>query len=66
VPLAAIANIFLGAYYRSRRGSIALTTAEDGTVDAESLPRLGEEIDAVESEGVDVEGVPSVESPTAR
>ncbi|MEO8899653.1 MAG: AI-2E family transporter [Candidatus Dormibacter sp.] len=66
VPLAAIANIFLGAYYRSRRGSTALTTAEDGTVDAESLPRLGEEIDAVESENVAAEPVPAGESPTRR
>ena len=58
VPLAAIANIFLGAMYRARRGSTALTTADDGTVDAESLPRLGEEIEAVENEGVEPEPVP--------
>lgn len=58
VPVAAIANIFLGAWYRSRRGSVAMTTAEDGTVDAESLPRLGEEIGAVEDEGVDADPVP--------
>ncbi|MHB8718598.1 MAG: AI-2E family transporter [Candidatus Dormibacteria bacterium] len=50
VPLAAIANIFAGAFYRSRRGSEAMTTAEDGTVDVDSLPRLGEEIEAVEDE----------------
>jgi predicted PurR-regulated permease PerM len=58
VPLAAIANIFLGAFYRSRRGSVALTTAEDGSVDVDSLPRLGEEIDAVEDEPVTAEPVP--------
>ncbi|MHB8719022.1 MAG: AI-2E family transporter [Candidatus Dormibacteria bacterium] len=58
VPLAAIANIFLGALYRSRRGSEAMTTADDGTVDVDSLPRLGEEIDALESDGVIAEPVP--------
>jgi predicted PurR-regulated permease PerM len=58
VPLAAIANIFLGAFYRSRRGEVAVTTADDGTVDAESLPRLGDEIEAVEEEGIDREPVP--------
>ncbi len=58
VPLAAMANIFLGAFYRSRRGTEALTTAEDGTVDAETLPRLGEEISAVEEEGMESEPVP--------
>ncbi len=58
VPVAAIANIFLGAFYRSRRGSVALTTAEDGSVDVDSLPRLGEEIDAVEDEAVASEPVP--------
>ena len=58
VPLAAMANIFLGAVYRSRRGSLPMTTAEDGTVDAESLPRLGEEISSVEEQGVDATPVP--------
>jgi predicted PurR-regulated permease PerM len=58
VPLAAIANIFLGAFYRSRRGSAAMTTADDGTVDAETLPRLGDEIEAVEKEGTIAEPVP--------
>lgn len=55
VPLAAIANIFLGALYRSRRGNVALTTASDGTVDAGSLPRLGEEIEAVAEAGAAAE-----------
>ncbi len=58
VPLAAIANIFLGAFYRSRRGDVAITTAEDGSVDAESLPRLGDEIEAVEDAGLEGEPVP--------
>jgi predicted PurR-regulated permease PerM len=58
VPLAAMANIFLGAFYRSRRGSEAMTTAKDGAVEVESLPRLGEEISSVEEQGVDVEPVP--------
>ncbi|MBJ7595800.1 MAG: AI-2E family transporter [Candidatus Dormibacteraeota bacterium] len=58
VPLAAIANIFLGAFYRSRRGEVAITTADDGTVDAESLPRLGDEIEAVEDAGVEGRPVP--------
>ena len=55
VPLAAIANIFLGAFYRSRRGSLAMPTADDGTVDADSLPRLGEEISSGEDESADDE-----------
>lgn len=58
VPVAAIANIFLGALYRSRRGSVAMTTAAGGAIDADSLPRLGEEIEAVEEEGVAAEPVP--------
>jgi predicted PurR-regulated permease PerM len=58
VPLAAIANIFLGALYRRRRGSEAITTAHDGTVDADSLPRLGAEIDAVANDTVQTEPVP--------
>lgn len=58
VPLAAMANVFLGAFYRSRRGSEAMTTAEDGSLDVESLPRLGEEIDSVANEGVAADPVP--------
>ena len=58
VPLAAMANIFLGAVYRSRRGSLPMTTADDGTVDADSLPRLGEEISSVEEQGVEGTPVP--------
>jgi hypothetical protein len=65
-----MANIFLGAFYRSRRGSEAMTTAKDGAVEVESLPRLGEEISAVEEQGVDAEPVPhsagSKRSPSPR
>jgi predicted PurR-regulated permease PerM len=58
VPIAAVANIFLGALYRARRGDTAMTTAPDDSVTVESLPRLGEEVSAVEEEGVDKEPVP--------
>ncbi|HEY2704330.1 MAG TPA: AI-2E family transporter [Candidatus Dormibacteraeota bacterium] len=58
VPVAAIANIFLGALYRSRRGDEALSTQGDGAVTVDSLPRLGEEIGGVEEAGVIDEPVP--------
>ncbi|HEY4869985.1 MAG TPA: AI-2E family transporter [Candidatus Dormibacteraeota bacterium] len=58
VPLAAMANIFLGAFYRSRRGDVATTTADSGVIEEESLPRLGEEISAVEEAGVVAGPVP--------
>lgn len=51
VPLAAIANVFLGAIYRAGRGQEALTTSESGEVHPEALPRLGEEIGEVKEEG---------------
>jgi len=51
VPLAAIANVFLGAIYRAGRGQEALTTSESGEVHPEALPRLGEEIGEVKDEG---------------
>ena len=51
VPLAAIANVFLGAIYRANRGQEALTTSESGEVHPEALPRLGEEIGEVKEEG---------------
>lgn len=51
VPLAAIANVFLGAIYRAGRGQDALTTSESGEVHPEALPRLGEEIGEVKEEG---------------
>ncbi|MGH7748761.1 MAG: AI-2E family transporter, partial [Candidatus Dormibacteria bacterium] len=52
VPLAAMANILLGALYRSRRGDQPLSTGADGAVTIDSLPRLGEEIGGVEEVGV--------------
>jgi predicted PurR-regulated permease PerM len=58
VPVAAVANIFLGAVYRSRRGDKAMSTGTDGSVSVETLPRLGEEVSAVEEEGVSKEPVP--------
>lgn len=51
IPLAAIANVFLGAMYRAGRGQEALTTSEDGVVKPVALPRLGEEIGEVKEEG---------------
>ncbi len=60
VPIAAIANIFLGALYRSRRGDEALSTHGDGAVTVDNLPRLGEEIGGVEEAGVIAEPVPHV------
>ncbi len=51
VPVAALANVFLGAIYRAGRGQEALTTSEDGVVKPVALPRLGEEIGEVKDEG---------------
>ncbi len=58
VPVAAVANIFLGAVYRARRGEKAMSTAPDESVSVETLPRLGEEVNSVEEEGVSKEPVP--------
>ena len=58
VPVAAVANIFLGALYRSRRGDEALSTQHGGEVSVDNLPRLGEEIGGVEEVGVIGEPVP--------
>ncbi len=58
VPVAAIANIVLGALYRARRGEKAMSTGSDGSVRVETLPRLGEEVSSVEEEGVRKEPVP--------
>ncbi|HVH64784.1 MAG TPA: AI-2E family transporter [Candidatus Acidoferrum sp.] len=45
VPIAALLNVFLGAFYRARRGEEApLSAAPSGEVHAEALPRLSEEI----------------------
>lgn len=58
VPVAAVANIFLGALYRARRGETAMSTGSDDEVSVETLPRLGEEVSSVEDEGVNSEPVP--------
>jgi predicted PurR-regulated permease PerM len=52
VPLAALANVFLGAVYRARRGEEApLSASPSGEVHAEALPRLSEEISEAVEEG---------------
>ena len=48
VPMAAMANIHLGALYRGRRGQEALSTHPDGALAMDRLPRLGDEIGGVE------------------
>lgn len=58
VPIAAVANIFLGAFYRARRGEEAMSTRSDGEVTVETLPRLGDEVSSVEEEGVGHKPVP--------
>ncbi len=58
VPIAAIANIVLGAAYRSRQGAEPLTTSDKGEIEAETLPRLGDEIGGIDDEGVVSEPVP--------
>jgi predicted PurR-regulated permease PerM len=58
VPVAAVANIFLGAVYRARRGEKAMSTAPDESVSVDTLPRLGEEVSSVEEEGLGTEPVP--------
>ena len=46
IPIAALANVFLGALYRARRGEEApLSASPSGEVYAEALPRLSEEIE---------------------
>jgi predicted PurR-regulated permease PerM len=52
VPVAALLNVFLGAFYRARRGEEApLSASPSGEVHAEALPRLSEEIGEVAQEG---------------
>jgi predicted PurR-regulated permease PerM len=52
VPIAALANVFLGALYRARRGEESpLSASPSGEVHAEALPRLSEEISEVAEEG---------------
>jgi hypothetical protein len=58
IPLAAMANIHLGALYRARRGEEALSTHPSGAVAMDRLPRLGEEIGGIEAGKVVGEPVP--------
>ena len=52
VPIAALANVFLGALYRARRGEdTPLSASPSGQVHAEALPRLSQEISEVTEEG---------------
>src|SRR5438445_525661 len=51
VPIAALLNGFLGAFYRARRGEEALSASPSGKVHAEGLPRLSEEISESAEEG---------------
>lgn len=58
VPVAAIANIVLGAAYRSQQGATPLTTNARGKIKADSLPRLGDEIGVVDRDGIVSDPVP--------
>src|SRR5712691_12433874 len=51
VPIAALLNVFLGAFYRARRGEEALFASPSGEVHGEALPRLSEEISEAAEEG---------------
>src|SRR2546421_7081703 len=52
VPMAALANVFLGALYRARRGEDSpLSASPSGQVHAEALPRPSQEISEVAQEG---------------
>jgi predicted PurR-regulated permease PerM len=63
VPIAAVLNVFLGAFYRARRGEEApLSASPTGEVHAEALPRLSEEISEVEEEGIEEKPVPHAAS----
>ena len=58
VPIAAIANIVLGAAYRSQQGDAPLTTHARGKIVADSLPRLGDEIGGIDRDGIVSDPVP--------
>jgi predicted PurR-regulated permease PerM len=62
VPIAAVLNVFLGAFYRARRGEEApLSASPSGEVHAEALPRLSEEIgEAAEEGAIEDKPVPHV------
>lgn len=63
VPIAAVLNVFLGAFYRARRGAEApLSASPTGEVHPEALPRLSEEISEVEEEGIQDKPVPHAAS----
>lgn len=63
VPIAAVLNVFLGAFYRARRGEGApLSASPTGEVHPEALPRLSEEISEVEAEGIEEKPVPHAAS----
>jgi predicted PurR-regulated permease PerM len=51
VPLAAIANIYLGAWFRARRGHEAFSLPATPDSAAESLPTLGDEMDHLDEGG---------------
>ena len=52
VPIAALLNVFLGAFYRAQRGEEApLSQSPTGEVHAEALPRLSQEISEAAEEG---------------
>jgi predicted PurR-regulated permease PerM len=52
VPIAALANVFLGAVYRAQRGEdTPLSASPSGEVHADNLPRLSEEIAEAAAEG---------------
>jgi predicted PurR-regulated permease PerM len=52
VPIAGLLNVFLGAFYRARRGEdTPLSASPSGEVHAEALPRLSEEISEAAEEG---------------
>jgi predicted PurR-regulated permease PerM len=58
VPIAAVANIVLGAAYRSQQGEAPLTTHARGKIKADSLPRLGDEIGGIDRDGIVSDPVP--------
>jgi predicted PurR-regulated permease PerM len=58
VPIAAVANIVLGAAYRSQQGERPLTTHARGKIKVESLPRLGDEIGGIDRDGIVSDPVP--------
>ncbi|HUZ68785.1 MAG TPA: AI-2E family transporter [Candidatus Saccharimonadales bacterium] len=58
VPIAAIANIVLGAAYRSQQGEAPLTTHARGKISEDSLPRLGDEIGGIDRDGIVSDPVP--------